>query len=195
MSSQRGNVSRARPQKYKNGKAFKNDLYNGDAVRALNNLEITNVCGHCEEVIRWKITYSKYKPLTVPGKCVHCERKSVRRAYMVICEECVAMTKKCGKCLKAPVASGDESKQGISGADLKVFIGSLNERKRRAFLRLLQKLSPGIDIENIPNCKQFSASVKEAVLKQQNKEAEILDNEEDDSIGQTIGVEKLEIRD
>lgn len=66
MSSQKGNTSRSRPQKYKNVTKFKNDKYDsGKLIQSLNQMKMTDLCSKCEEVISWKIRYRKYKPLSV----------------------------------------------------------------------------------------------------------------------------------
>ena len=44
MSTQRGNVKRTRPQKYKNETAFKNNLYNpSKKQQTINNLDVCYV--------------------------------------------------------------------------------------------------------------------------------------------------------
>jgi hypothetical protein len=143
MSSQRGNVARNRPQKYQNQTAFKNDLYNGAAKRALNEMEIKNVCKRCHDVIKWKIKYSKYKPLSAPRTCVRCHQKTVKRAYMVSCEKCVEETKTCAKCLKEPLDGESSEAAGIKGAEIREFARMLPERKRRSLLRFLRKVFDG----------------------------------------------------
>ena len=67
-------------------------------------------------MLEWKIKYGKYKPLTVPGKCVDCLQKTVKHSYHIRfgqemdlvdlivnialfrCGACVEKTGKCAKC-------------------------------------------------------------------------------------------------
>lgn len=58
-----------------------------------------NLCPKCKEIIEWRKKYRKYKPLTVPKKCIMCDGKSVKDAYHVICKECSDKNNKCSKCL------------------------------------------------------------------------------------------------
>ncbi|KAK2150071.1 hypothetical protein LSH36_425g02050 [Paralvinella palmiformis] len=69
MSSQRGNVIRHRPQKYKNQSSFKNTLHCNEKTKFINNLRAEGCCTRCKDIIEWKIKYKKYKPLTQPKKC------------------------------------------------------------------------------------------------------------------------------
>ena len=69
MSTQRGNVTKKKAPKHNNEYAFKNDKYDTTGkMKAINNLNISNVCQRCKDCIEWKIKYKKYKPLSVPGK-------------------------------------------------------------------------------------------------------------------------------
>ena len=69
MSSQKGNAQRNRPQKHKNVRVFKNDLYDTSHIcKKINQLEFYGLCAHCKDIIDWKVKYKKYKLLTVPKK-------------------------------------------------------------------------------------------------------------------------------
>lgn len=46
------------------------------------------VCQRCREKIEWKKKYRKYKPLTVPAKCVKCGNRTVKAAYHQLCDDC-----------------------------------------------------------------------------------------------------------
>ena len=68
MSSQRGNVSRTRKQKFQNAKKFKNDMHDSSGkIKMINNLTMEGLCKRCSDIIEWKIKYKKYKPLTKPA--------------------------------------------------------------------------------------------------------------------------------
>ncbi|GBM86611.1 Uncharacterized protein C9orf85 [Araneus ventricosus] len=102
MSSQKGNVSRTRPQKHKNVTQFENDKYNKNKLsERLNNMQFTSLCAKCESIIQWKVKYKKYKPLTVPAKCVKCEEKNVKSAYHIVCSNCSENLKICAKCTES----------------------------------------------------------------------------------------------
>ncbi|KAG9331496.1 hypothetical protein JZ751_018899 [Albula glossodonta] len=117
MSSQKGNVSRSRGQKYQNTSAFKNNKYGASVqVKKANAKVHDGVCKHCKEVLEWKVKYSKYKPLTQPRKCVKCLQKSVKDAYHIICKPCALQLELCAKCGKKediviPVHTGKEEEE------------------------------------------------------------------------------------
>ncbi|XP_017034026.1 uncharacterized protein C9orf85 homolog [Drosophila kikkawai] len=146
MSSQRGNVSRTRAQKHKNRFVFKNDLHDKTPQQIrLNAMHVSTVCQRCKEQIEWKIKYKKYKPLTQAKTCAHCHQRTVRKAYHVICKDCAVKAKCCAKCLKsadevsieAPGPTPREEQQ--LQVEMDRLIKSFSERKRRAFLRYMQK--------------------------------------------------------
>ncbi|KAK9498619.1 hypothetical protein O3M35_003212 [Rhynocoris fuscipes] len=99
MSSQKGNVSRSRPQKHQNSRAFKNDLHDKTVkTQLLNSLEITDVCQRCKEILEWKIKYKKYKLLKSPKICTKCSEKNVNLSYRTICASCATKLSVCPKC-------------------------------------------------------------------------------------------------
>lgn len=101
MSSQKGNLSRTRGQRYQNSTAFKNDKYGTSVqVKKANAKVHDGVCKHCKEVLEWKVKYMKYKPLTQPRKCVKCLQKTVKDAYHIICKSCALQLELCAKCGK-----------------------------------------------------------------------------------------------
>ena len=73
MSSQRGNVKKKKAQKHQNSTSFKNNLHDTSTkTKMINNIQVTQCCSRCTEIIEWKIKYKKYKPLTVPKKWYVC---------------------------------------------------------------------------------------------------------------------------
>lgn len=139
MSSQRGNSSRTRPQKYKNKTAFKNDLHDtSQRTKIINTIQAKDVCQHCKQIIDWKIKYKKYKPLTQLKKCVRCEQKTIKQAYHVMCSRCSSEHKVCAKCCKpkeiVPVIPDEKEQQKLDN-ELQKLIQSLPERKKRSFIR------------------------------------------------------------
>ncbi|XP_060661997.1 uncharacterized protein C9orf85 homolog [Drosophila nasuta] len=146
MSTQRGNASRTRAQKHKNRHVFKNDLHDKTPQQMrLNKMHVSTVCQRCKEVIEWKIKYKKYKPLTQAKTCARCQQRTVRKAYHVICRDCAVKDHVCAKCLKsadevaieAPEPTPQEEQQ--LQVEMDRLIKSFSERKRRAFLRFMEK--------------------------------------------------------
>ncbi|KAH8287977.1 hypothetical protein KR044_004985 [Drosophila immigrans] len=146
MSTQRGNASRTRAQKHKNRHVFKNDLHDKTPQQMrLNKMHVSTVCQRCKEVIEWKIKYKKYKPLTQAKTCARCQQRTVRKAYHVICRDCAVKDRVCAKCLKsadevaieAPEPTPQEEQQ--LQVEMDRLIKSFSERKRRAFLRFMEK--------------------------------------------------------
>ncbi|XP_063124561.1 uncharacterized protein C9orf85 homolog isoform X5 [Rattus norvegicus] len=71
MSSQKGNVTRSRPQKHQNTFTFKNDKFDKSVQTKKINAKLHDgVCQRCKEVLEWRVKYSKYKPLSKPKKWV-----------------------------------------------------------------------------------------------------------------------------
>jgi len=151
MSSQKGNISRTRTQKHTNKRAFKNDLHDtSHTIKQINSLEISNVCGKCKGVLEWKIKYKKYKFPKAASTCVVCHQKNVKHAYHTLCTECSTKANVCPKCGKAETlvvpsaASFDESI--LKSGEIKESLKSLPERRRRTFMRFVEKtLAMGSD--------------------------------------------------
>ncbi|XP_059472402.1 uncharacterized protein C9orf85 homolog [Neocloeon triangulifer] len=138
MSTQRGNGSRTRAQKYKNTSVFKNDKYDKTPKNLqINRLQVVNVCEHCKGVIEWKIKYKKYKPLTAPAKCPKCLEKTVKHSYHTYCIPCAREAKMCPKCGKKTAIEEVEEDQTKLDNEMQQLLKTLPERKRRTFLRYL----------------------------------------------------------
>lgn len=154
MSTQRGNTTRIRSQKHKNRTVFKNDLHDKtNQQKKINSLRVSEVCRHCKDVIEWKIKYKKYKPLTQPKKCSRCEQRNIVKAYHVLCQHCALDARVCAKCLKneEEVVIGTPQPTIEEQVKLKVemerLIKYLPERKRRAFIRYMDKGKKQEDLE------------------------------------------------
>ncbi|XP_069481906.1 uncharacterized protein C9orf85 homolog isoform X2 [Ambystoma mexicanum] len=101
MSSQRGNVSRTRPQCHQNATAFKNNKFDSSShTKKLNTKVHDAVCQRCKDVLEWRIKYKKYKSLTQTKKCVKCQQKTIKDAYHIICKPCACKLELCAKCGK-----------------------------------------------------------------------------------------------
>lgn len=156
MSTQRGNATRTRSQKHKNRIVFKNDLHDKTNLqKKINSLHVSEVCQHCKDVIEWKIKYKKYKPLTQPKKCSRCEQKNITKAYHVLCRHCALDAHVCAKCLKSEEQVVIEPPQPTTEEEVKLkvemdrLIKSLPERKRRAFIRYMDKGKKQEDMEKV----------------------------------------------
>lgn len=66
ISSRKGN-SKKGAQKYQNHVGFKHNK-NSKLTRKIYKMPVDGVCDHCREIIVWRKTYRKYKPLTCPKK-------------------------------------------------------------------------------------------------------------------------------
>lgn len=98
MSTHKGAGGR-RGQKYKNTTAFNVERYGKSRqVMLAGALPLAGLCARCKEKLEWKKKYGKYKPLTVPKKCVSCEEKKVKQAYYRLCQDCAQTNQVCAKC-------------------------------------------------------------------------------------------------
>lgn len=109
MSSQKGNVSRSRPQKHQNRKVFKNDLHDTNIrTKRINQIQIIRVCDRCKAILEWKIKYKKYKLLKSPKACNKCGEKAVKQPYHTICQPCADQLRACPKCV-TPFSRSEEN--------------------------------------------------------------------------------------
>ncbi|XP_026286513.1 uncharacterized protein C9orf85 homolog isoform X2 [Frankliniella occidentalis] len=143
MSTRKGESTRKRAQKYQNTRAFKNDLYDKTVqTKVLNNLHISNVCARCKSILDWKIKYKKFKPLKAAATCTKCSQKCVKHAYHIMCKPCADKNGVCPKCgkkeeLVEPEPTPEE--QLKMDQEMQAMLKSLPERKRRTFLRFMEK--------------------------------------------------------
>jgi len=147
MSCQKGasGQRRSRGQKHQNTHTFKNTLHDtSKQTKRIIKTDNAEVCKRCYDVIQWKITYKKYKPLTVPKKCTKCEQKTILDAYHILCIPCGQKLDICCKCGKKEeiiahkALSYTEKSQAL--AELEAEVKNLPERKRRAYQRYIDKL-------------------------------------------------------
>lgn len=183
MSTQRGNTARSRPQKHQNKSKFKNNLHDtSHKTKLINNIHVSDVCERCKEVIEWKIKYKKYKPLTQPKKCVKCEQKTVKKAYHVMCTECGKNLEVCTKCcqVKEVVPNVPDKHEEIKlDYELQQMLQSLPERKRRTFIRYMNKTK---NSEEKPEERQKDLASKLNKLNVDDKDSDIDFDEFDSDI-------------
>ncbi|XP_045109893.1 uncharacterized protein C9orf85 homolog isoform X2 [Portunus trituberculatus] len=175
MSCQRGNTSRTRKQKHSNITAFKNNIHDSSKqTLAMNNMEITEVCKRCQEVIAWKVKYKKYKPLSQPKTCTRCHQKNIKDAYHTVCNSCAKELQVCCKCGKKEdiIAHKPPSKTEHlqTMAELEAEVKCLSERKRRAYYRYLEKLEGKTKRRKKPN---KSSEVESVTSEHENEEDEV----------------------
>lgn len=133
MSSQRGNVSRSRPQKHQNATVFRNNKYGATVQLKKANAKVhEGVCQRCKDVLEWKIKFNKYKALDQSKKCVKCLQKTVRDAYYIMCKPCALKLDLCAKCGKKEeivIPLNTEPKVGEDNSEESGQKGSHRKRK------------------------------------------------------------------
>ncbi|KAJ1922548.1 hypothetical protein IWQ60_004990 [Tieghemiomyces parasiticus] len=138
-------------QKYQNSHAFIHNR-NSKKTRTILALPVNGLCKRCYDVIQWRKTYRKYKPLTVAKKCVRCEQKKVREAYHILCRDCARDLKVCAKCQTTGEIIKNEEKtpQELAEEQRKIedLLSNLTERKRRAYQRRLAR-GEELDLDQI----------------------------------------------
>lgn len=118
MSTQRGNCSRSRPQKYQNNKVFKNNLHDkSKRTQIINSTQVTSTCDRCKAIIEWKIKYKKYKQLKSAKTCIKCSNKTVKQSYHTICRVCVETLKVCAKCGTMDFNNSVSMEQSVTKCD------------------------------------------------------------------------------
>lgn len=113
---------KAGPPAHANRAAFRHNP-SSRLTKHILSLPINDLCPACEEQIEWRKRFRKYKPLTVPKRCVKCQEKgAIKEAYHVICRACCRKENKCAKCLelrtldvkKAEIRADKENKPASS---------------------------------------------------------------------------------
>jgi len=94
-----------------------------DKIMASPNV---GVCRRCHEKIEWRKQYRKYKPLTQPGKCNHCQRRNIRAAYHTICGDCAVGDKANKAVLEATAAVSGGADRGKAEATHDTAMGNDN---------------------------------------------------------------------
>lgn len=90
------------------------------------NSPLDKLCTRCYDIIHWKITYRKYKPLKALAGCNICKQKCVIKAYRTICDPCAVSKneegteqKLCTKCGRDTLIASEE--HGEDGKGYAVF--------------------------------------------------------------------------
>lgn len=89
---------RTRPQVHQNTTAFHHNPSSKLTAKILASPISPLLCPTCVKVIEWRKQYRKYKPLTVPKKCISCGEKRIKAAYHCKCDACASVGNVCAKC-------------------------------------------------------------------------------------------------
>lgn len=93
----------------------------GDKHNTLNKLVAAlpsgGMCKKCTEVIEWKKSYGKYKPLKQPAKCCGCGKRAVDLPYCQLCEACAIDRQVCPKCMDGKGAKGPKPPEADAAKD------------------------------------------------------------------------------
>ena len=91
-------AKRTRPQLHQNVTAFHHNRSSKLTNKILASPISALLCPACVKVIEWRKQYRKYKPLTVPKRCIACQGKSIKAAYHTRCDACATKSDVCVKC-------------------------------------------------------------------------------------------------
>lgn len=193
VSTRKGNNKKT-SQKHKNTFSFTHNK-NSKKTKLILSLPIRNLCDRCQQIVEWRKNYRKYKPLTVPKKCVKCEQKKITDAYHIICNDCAHTAGVCAKCTEVAIDyaeqehqqqnSGSALEQKIVALEKKLKQTKMPERKRRSCLRKLGKDS--VDEEVI---EEIEALIERIVLEQEEDDDDFDFGSEPEEDEEDSGVEE-----
>ncbi|KAJ2846667.1 hypothetical protein IWW36_004239 [Coemansia brasiliensis] len=140
--STRGSGAKKGAPKYQNKFAYSHNKGSKKTQKILS-LPIDGLCRRCTDQIEWRKQYRKYKPLTVPKKCVGCQLKKVKKAYHVLCDDCAASKGVCAKCQENAhiVENTSKTSQDVAEEEqlVRQKLAGLRERERRSYLRKMER--------------------------------------------------------
>jgi len=182
MSSQRGNPEKKKPPKYANKTAFKNDLHDTNKrTKVIRELEVTGCCDKCRKVIEWKIKYKKYKPLTVPKRCVKCQQKTVLNAYNIVCTPCATLQDICAKCSVKLSSNQDSAGTEKSVANDSPGLAAVNSQSDDCVTKV-ERLNATNEACNVDN--DLDVLDDDSDVKSDDSDCEESDNSDDSAINQ-----------
>lgn len=151
--STRGSGAKKGAPKHQNAFAYSHNK-SSKLTKKIMALPVDGLCQQCTDKIMWRKQYRKYKPLTIPKKCVSCQLKKVNKAYHVICDGCAQQKDICAKCLEpkhiVEVKNKKTSQQlQKEEQDLENKLAAMRERERRSYTRKLER--GDIDPEDVPD--------------------------------------------
>ncbi|CAG8434713.1 7799_t:CDS:2 [Diversispora eburnea] len=130
-------------QKHKNVYSFQPNKNSNKKTQIINSLPISGVCQRCKDILEWRKKFNKYKPLTIPKRCVSCEEKTIKEAYRILCDKCANKKGVCSKCQQSTqiiisdVKSDKELLKEQQERDR--LLSTLSERKKRTYIRKLER--------------------------------------------------------
>ncbi|XXQ30127.1 hypothetical protein PBTT_00582 [Plasmodiophora brassicae] len=121
--------------------AFKHNDNSG-LSKLIMAIPIRGVCARCYDIIEWKKTFRKYKPLQKARRCDSCRADSVTAAYMVICDPCGKRLQCCTKC-KSKFSETcrlkeTECETAATPDEIEKALAGFKERRRRAMTRAIE---------------------------------------------------------
>ncbi|KAJ9061416.1 hypothetical protein DSO57_1024798 [Entomophthora muscae] len=131
-------------QRHKNQVVYVHQKQSG-LTKHINNLPVHGICKRCSDIIAWRKQYGKYKPLTVPKKCLGCDKKAVKEAYHELCHDCARAKNVCAKCQEPKQIINDpsnyltEEQKNSEEQKFQNWLRSLPERKRRSVVRKIER--------------------------------------------------------
>ncbi|KJE97211.1 hypothetical protein CAOG_07654 [Capsaspora owczarzaki ATCC 30864] len=141
MSTSRSGNTKKQGQKYQNAFAYQHNK-NSKLTKRIMALPVDGLCFRCKDIVDWRKRFRKYKPLTQPKVCTSCSKRTVTKAYHVICDGCAEIKKVCAKCLErtdiAPKENYTPTELFHEEQKRDNELRALRERDRRKVLRLAE---------------------------------------------------------
>lgn len=91
-------MSNSRPKKFVRNRDIKLKDKEIRYERKIQQVMCEGICFHCQDKVKWKFRYDKYRPLTKPGKCQLCQKFNITKAYRTYCDICAKEKDVCPSC-------------------------------------------------------------------------------------------------
>eukprot|EP00474_Spongospora_subterranea_P001781 CRZ02239.1 hypothetical protein [Spongospora subterranea] len=121
--------------------AFKHNPHSA-VTKAIAAIPQRRVCSRCYDILEWRKSFRKYKPLKKPRKCDQCNNQTIITSYHVICEQCSHRLDACSKC-KAKFTKEHPLRESEivivpSEEEVACALAGYKERHRRSMIRAIQ---------------------------------------------------------
>lgn len=129
-------------QGFKNTHAYEL-RFRADKKNLQKTAVLDRVCSRCYEILQWKLTYGKYRPLKKAKKCQKCKLPAVLKPYRVLCNKCGDESKcctKCGKNKEYTLESYQHAPKSVVNRrvqEMKNNMKMMQERSKRKITRML----------------------------------------------------------
>lgn len=140
MSTRKGAPKKGAP-KHQNDFTYKHNK-NSKLTTKIQSIPHTNLCKRCWDKIEWRKKFRKYKPITVPRRCNACDKKSVHKAYHVLCDPCAKELDVCAKCMDLEVYKSEkelEAEMAEEEENIEEELDGLPLRVKRSIMRKREK--------------------------------------------------------